>query len=77
MANKVIQMLSPENYIRNKVRTLPIYECLVNSNWEKSKMVHVVIARRHTNGNITACFYLKFCFIQEITFSFISSEKRL
>jgi len=58
MASKVIQMLSPENYIRKKVRMLSIYECLVNSNWEKSKMAHVVVARRHTNGNITACFYL-------------------
>lgn len=58
MANKVTQMLSPENYIRKKARMLPIYECLVNSNWEKSKMAHVVVARRHTNGNITACFYL-------------------
>src|SRR5450759_3092033 len=58
MANKVIQMLSPGNYIRKKARMLPSYECLVNSNWEKSKMAHVVVARRHTNGNITACFYL-------------------
>jgi hypothetical protein len=57
-SDKVIQMLSPENYIRKKVRTLSIYECLVNTDWEKSKLAHVVIARQHTNGNITACIYL-------------------
>lgn len=57
-SGKVIRMLSPGNYIRNKARTLPLYECLVNTGWEKSKMVHVVVARRHPNGNLTACFYL-------------------
>jgi len=55
---KVIQMLSPENYIRKKARTLPIYECRVNEEWEESKMARLSVARKHTNGNITACFYL-------------------
>ena len=55
---KVIQMLSPENYIRQKGRLLPIYECMVNANWDKSQIANVWIARRHSNGNITACIYL-------------------
>ncbi len=55
---KVIQMLSPENYIRKKARTLPIYECLVRSDWEETKMTTVLVARNHTNGNITVCSYL-------------------
>lgn len=55
---KVIQMLSPENYIRKKARALPIYECLVRSDWEEAKMATVLIARDHTNGNITVCSYL-------------------
>jgi hypothetical protein len=55
---KIIQMLSPENYIRKKVRSLPIYECLANSEWKEQGVAHVVIARKHTNGNITACMYL-------------------
>lgn len=62
MANKnkgkVVQMLSPENYIRKKARTLPIYECRINEEWEDSRMVQLSVARSHTNGNITACFYL-------------------
>lgn len=57
-AGKSIQMLSPENYIRTKARTLPIYECLVNAGWRKEGIAHVIIARNHVNGNITACFYL-------------------
>jgi len=55
---KVIQMLSPENYIRKKARSLPIYECWINADWENSGMANIVIARRHTNGNITFCLYL-------------------
>jgi hypothetical protein len=57
-SDKVIQMLSPENYIRKKARTLPVYECLVNTDWRESKLANTVIARKHTNGNITACIYL-------------------
>jgi hypothetical protein len=55
---KVIQMLSPENYIRQKARNLPIYECLVNANWEESQIANLVIARQHPNGNITAGLFL-------------------
>jgi len=55
---KVIQMLSPENYIRKKARSLPIYECLVNTEWKEQGVAHVIVARKHTNGNITACMYL-------------------
>ena len=55
---KVIQMLSPENYIRKKARSLPVYECRVSSEWEEMKMCTVVIARQHVNGNITFCTYV-------------------
>ncbi len=55
---KVVQMLSPENYIRKKARTLPINQCLVNEDWEEHKMAQVLVARRHTTGNMTLCFYL-------------------
>lgn len=57
-AGKVIQMLSPENYIRTKARTLPIYECLVNAKWQEVGTANIIIARNHVNGNITVCFYL-------------------
>ncbi len=57
-AGKVIQMLSPENYIRKKARSLPIHECLVNTDWQKQGFANIIVARSHTNGNITACMYL-------------------
>ena len=54
---KVIQMLSPENYIRTKSRSLPIFECLINTDWDEAKMASIIIARQHTGGNISFCFY--------------------
>lgn len=56
--DKVIQMLSPENYIRKKARSLPIHECWITENWEESGMASIIVSRQHTNGNITFCFYL-------------------
>jgi hypothetical protein len=55
---KPSQALSPENYIRNRSRSLPVYECLVSPEWKETGMTHVVVSRSHTNGNITACIYL-------------------
>jgi len=52
------QFLTPENYIRQKSKTLPIAECLVNSDWDKNKMCQVVVIRKHITGYATACFYL-------------------
>jgi hypothetical protein len=52
------QQLSPKRYIETRVRNLPIYKCLVNENWEKSRMANIIVMRKHTNGNITAGIYL-------------------
>ncbi len=57
-SGKVIQMLSPENYIRTKARTLPIYECWINTGWEEVKQAGCIVSRKHNNGNISYCFYL-------------------
>ncbi len=55
---KIIQMLSPENYIRKKARTLLIHECWINSDWEETQKANIIIARKHTNGNFTVGFFL-------------------
>ncbi|GHT52330.1 hypothetical protein AGMMS49982_12260 [Bacteroidia bacterium] len=52
------QALSPENYIRKKSRNLPIYNCWVNTEWKEAGLGQVVVARQHTNGNVTYCTYL-------------------
>lgn len=57
-SGKPSQALSPENYMRNRSRSLPVFECLVSPEWKETGMTHVVVARSHSNGNITACIYL-------------------
>lgn len=55
---KVIQMLSPENYIKQKARALPIQECWINSLWQDEGLAHTLVARIHSNGHFTVGMYL-------------------
>jgi hypothetical protein len=50
--------LSPEKYIKSRARALKIDRCLVNADWETSKIAHVIVIREHTNGNFTYAGYL-------------------
>ncbi len=50
--------LSPENYIRQKARTLPIKVCYVNDDFESCGLGNFVIVREHTGGNVTMGIYL-------------------
>lgn len=50
--------LSAEKYIQTRARTLAINRCLANADWETSKIAHVIVIRRHTNGNLTYAGYL-------------------
>src|SRR3954470_7740597 len=52
------QSLSAEQYIKTRARTLKIDRCLVNADWETSRIAHVIVIRRHTNGNFTYAGYL-------------------
>jgi hypothetical protein len=47
-----VHQLSPENYIRTKARTLPIYKCLVTPNWQDMGMANVIVMRKHVNGKL-------------------------
>ena len=50
--------LSPKKYIETKARSLPIYKCFINKDWNRAKMVNVIVMRRHVNGNVTAGLFL-------------------
>ena len=52
------QPLSAEQYIKSRARTLKIDRCLINADWETSKTAHVIVIRRHTNGNFTYSGFL-------------------
>lgn len=50
--------LSPQQYLKEKVRNLPIGECSVNSNWSTSGEAVVIISRLHKQGTYTVGIYL-------------------
>ena len=52
------QLLSPENYIRQKARKLPVFECLINDEWNEIGTAQIVVSRSHVNGNLTFAMYL-------------------
>lgn len=52
------QQLSPQNYIRQKSRNLPLHQSLINDDWKENGLANILIARKHTNGNYTVCTYL-------------------
>jgi hypothetical protein len=55
---KIQNHLSPEKYIKTKARTLPIHECRINKDWEKSGLASIVISRKQPSGNLTVGIYL-------------------
>lgn len=52
------QTLSPENLIKSKGRSLPIYECRISEDISKCGLGHAVIARQHKGGAISVANYL-------------------
>lgn len=71
------QILSPENYIRQRARNLPLFKCLINEGWEENGLAYITVARRHINENITFCTYLvdlKCLGIKDSFFNFNISE---
>ena len=52
------RLLSPEKYIQQKSRNLPIGKCFILENWEEQRFCQIIITRNHTSGNVSACFYL-------------------
>jgi hypothetical protein len=63
---KTNRMLSPENYMRQRARSLPLHECFVNSDWKSAKMATLFVSRRHTNGNFSVGIYLADLFCQGV-----------
>lgn len=42
--------ISPERYIREKARTLPVEKCYANPDWAKFGMAYVIVTRKRPNG---------------------------
>lgn len=50
--------LSPKKYIINNCRSLPIYECYLNSDWKSTQMANVLISRQMKAGNLCVGIFL-------------------
>lgn len=62
--------LSPERYIREKARLLPVDRCLVNADWKDAGLADVIVIRRHTNGHFTLGAFLVDTFCRGVYDSF-------
>jgi hypothetical protein len=49
--------LSPENYLKNRARLLPLGECYINAKWKEGGMASIIVTRRHITGFLTFALY--------------------
>jgi len=52
------QFLSPEQYMKQRARSLEIGACYVSDDMTECGEGHVIVTRRHTGGRISAAIYL-------------------
>jgi hypothetical protein len=52
------QFLSPEQFMKQRVRSLEIGKCYISEDIEEYGEGHVVVSRKHTGGRISVAFYL-------------------
>lgn len=68
---------SPEKYIKEKARTLPIAHCYMSKNWQEAGEANIVVARKHPQGTLTLAHYLvdTFCLgVKDSFYRFSMSE---
>lgn len=62
MAKKKIQQpqqaLSPEKFIKEKARLVPIYKCYMDGDIETSGEANIIVVRKHKNDKYTVAVYL-------------------
>ena len=52
------KLLSPEAYIKEKARQLPIVECYIGTKWDYMGEKTVIVTRQHPQGHFTMGVYL-------------------
>lgn len=50
--------MSPNRYMRDKARTLPIGKCYISPEWQKTGLAHIVVTRQRPSGNIVMGAFL-------------------
>lgn len=69
--------LSPENYIRQKARSLKIKVCYITNGFETAGLGHIIVVREHVGGKVTLGMYLvdKYCLGVKDTFYHFRMEE--
>ena len=52
------QFLSPERFLKERMRSIPIGKCYVNNDYMEEGYGNVIVTRVHTGGNISFAVYL-------------------
>lgn len=50
--------MSPERFMREKVRTLPIGKCYITPDWKESGISQIIISRARPSGNLSIGIFL-------------------
>lgn len=50
--------ISPERYMRERVRKLPIGKCYINSDWQEEGLAHIIVTRNRAGGNLVFASFL-------------------
>jgi hypothetical protein len=72
------QSMTPEKYLTSgRARKLPHYECWISKSWQSEGLCSLIVARKHTTGNVTYGIYLMdiFCLgLKNTSFRFNQSN---
>jgi len=52
------QFMSPEKFLRERMRSVPVGKCYVTDNYEKAGFGNVIVTRVHTGGRISFAVYI-------------------
>lgn len=52
------QQFSTVNYVKLKGRSLPIYKCYINQNWQTMGMANIILIRQQVGGKFMFATYL-------------------
>lgn len=70
------QFLSPERFIKERARTLPLGKCYINDDADEAGMMSIIVTRQHTGGRISMAGFLvdKLCLGVKDTFYHLRME---
>ncbi|MDE6043014.1 MAG: hypothetical protein K2G07_05650 [Muribaculaceae bacterium] len=68
--------LSPERFMREKARKLPVGKCYITSHWKEAGKSNIIVTRLRPNGNMVAGVFLvdTFCLGVKDAFYFVNLE---